>query len=717
MKTIQSTKRTQFVYYLSHVNLYSTYLRQITFRIKYILIIIFLLGVGNIIHGQEIYKADFAQTGTNKHFMPYAVFKELPLGKIKPEGWLRTLLIKQANGITGHQPEFCFPFDRNYWQGNEQGQDKESNNGGTFWYPWEQEGYRIDGAYRCAVLIDDNNLRQQTLIPIRYTISHPIDGWFLGPRVLLSSKNTWPGRWPQAVFFRALAASAEGENDKSIVEAMHRHYLKDTTTYQGGPFGPRERVHIESLLWCYSQTGDAKLLYKALGIWALIPRDELAKMQEDKPSDLHGVSFAELTKLAAILYMYTGYQYFLDFANNEMKRVFKYHMLVSGTPSSTESLAGTKSLNAHEVCDIVEFNYTWGYLLMATGEGNFADRIERGLFNAGMGAIRKDWKGVQYISAPNQVLATRNSCHIGHVGTAAMMYGPNADHRPEYSFVTSCCAGNIARMLPHYTERMWMDDGRGGLAAVLYGPCRVKTTVGLTSEQVEIVEETSYPFSERISFKISSVKSIKFPLHLRVPVWCKSPKLLVNGKDFEIPGLQNGFFTLERTFSPGDEVVLELPMHTSLSHWPDGGIALERGPLVFSLFIKEQWEAIEMPEMEITSSEFPMWSTTAASPWNYALDIDTSSSLEGQIKINEEKFGDDPWSDVPITMKLKGQKVKDWDLVHAKDKEDINREWLFTPPLPNVKTLSTRLSDKEIITMVPYGCTHLRMTIIPNIME
>jgi hypothetical protein len=131
--------------------------------------------------------------------MPHARFRPLPLGSVLPEGWLKTELRKQADGITGHQPEFCFPFDRKYWVGQEKSQDKESRNGGRWWYPWEQMGYWTDGAYRCARLLGDDRLKKMALEPIRYTLANPIEGWFLGAqRLFIAGRD--PGRWPQAVF-------------------------------------------------------------------------------------------------------------------------------------------------------------------------------------------------------------------------------------------------------------------------------------------------------------------------------------------------------------------------------------------------------------------------------------------------------------------------------------------------------------------------------------
>ena len=81
-------------------------------------------------------------------------------------------------------------------------------------------------------------------------------------------------------------------------------------------------------------------------------------------------------------------------------------MLIDGVNSSTEALAGNDPLASHETCDITDYTWTMGYYLMATGDGQWADRIEKAIFNAGFGAITKDFRTMQYFSCPNQFIAT-----------------------------------------------------------------------------------------------------------------------------------------------------------------------------------------------------------------------------------------------------------------------------------------------------------------------
>ena len=66
---------------------------------------------------------------------------------------------------------------------------------------------------------------------------------------------------------------------------------------------------------------------------------------------------------------------------------------------------------SHETCDIVDFTWTLSHYLMVTGQAEWADKIEKAIYNAGLGAITKDFKSLQYFSSPNQFIATGTSNH------------------------------------------------------------------------------------------------------------------------------------------------------------------------------------------------------------------------------------------------------------------------------------------------------------------
>lgn len=642
---------------------------------------------------------------------PGAVFEELDYGSVKPEGWLKLELERQRDGLTGKIRTVFFPFTGDAWC-------KDETNEKTHWPPWEQVAYWCDGAVRCAIALDDHQLLDQALKLIHFTLSHPGKNGYLGPTFLQRPGNYH--RWPHVVFFRAVLAWQSWTGDQAALDALSRHYLEGHYNH----IGSREEDNIEPMLILYSRTGDRRLLEMAVTTWngfqqktssnpnfpALLEKAMLAP----GPVACHGVTYAEHTKLPTLLYAYTGNQHYRELAVSAQRKVFEHHMLVDGTPSTTEALTTVSSRDGHETCDITDYSWNWGYLLMATGDADYSDRIERATFNAGLGAVKSDWSALQYYSCPNQFLCTSNSDHLAitkGVSSKAIKeyrYMQRMSYRPSPGYTIACCPGNVHRFLPNYLGRMWMRDSRdGGLAATLYGPCRLKTVAGESAQQVEIIEETSYPFSSQIDFRIVAPQPVEFALHLRIPGWCEGARIEVNG--VAVPGAtaSRSFATVRRRFATGDHVRLTLPMKVTTSNWPDNGMAVERGPLVYALPIKERWQKVADP---LSDAEFPAWDLFTDGPWNYALELsDAAPLLHAEVK--EGKAVPHPWLEPPIRLVTRARRVRGWKLMHIQDAE---RDWTFTPPLPDPVTLPDQL-EKEVeqITLVPYGSTKLRLTVFP----
>ena len=639
----------------------------------------------------------------------FAKFHELPITAIEPAGWIKTYLENQRDGLTGHLDTLGWPFDQDCWAGKDPGKGPH-NNDLFLWAAYELSGLWLDGMIRCGHLLRDDALIKKAREQIEYTVTHTDADGRMGPQKI-------ENLWPRAVFFRALMAEYSASRDKRIPEALHKHYL-DATAADRHSGGWRNICNVEEICWLYGLTGDRQLLDYALGAYNLFcaKNGHLAPdaLLSDVPTAYHGVAYMVMMVLPAILYTYTGETRLLEATVNGFRKLDRDHMLIDGIPSSNERFQGKGAIACHENCVCSDYAWSAGYVLQATGGAEWADKIERACFNAGIGSVTKDFRAHQYFSSANQVILTRNSDH-NSMGRSRMSFRPI--HECE------CCTGNANRFMPNYACRMWLSDGGGGLVAALYGPSAVRAHVGKDAQEITITEDTKYPFSETIQFAMRTEGKVRFPLWVRVPGWCSGATVTINGQSCDVDTVPGSFVKLEREFSDGDVVVVSLPMSLKLTHWPRGGVGVERGPLVYSLLIEEDWQINE--DVPRSSKDFPAWDILPSSPWNYALATD-EEHFERDIEVVRNAATSNPWdikdSPPPITLRVPVRRVKKWTFQGVNENPKDNDEklphkeyMLRNPELPEPESLSDRLDEKiERVSLVPYGCTHLRLTIFPR---
>jgi hypothetical protein len=236
------------------------------------------------------------------------------------------------------------------------------------------------------------------------------------------------------------------------------------------------------------------------------------------------------------------------------------------------------------------------------------------------------------------------------------------------------------------------------LAALLYAPNKVTAFVA-DGKEVTITEETSYPFSETIAFKIKTKEDISFPIHLRIPGWCKKGSVEINNEPFDTyPGGQ--IVAISRTWSDGDVIELKLPMHIFTSRWYEQSAAVERGPLVYALKIEEEWKWVENKDKYGSYYDvFPK------SDWNYGLDIRAILDPEEGFQVIQHRLKEYPWNihSAPVELKTKAKKIPEWKLYNT-----------MPGPLPHSGP-QRHLQEMpfEEISLIPYGCTTLRITEFP----
>lgn len=657
----------------------------------------------------------------------YAAFSEGLIADITPQGWLKEILDRQRDGLTGHPEAMAYPYNTCLWAGE---LERDSESRGADWWRFEQTAYYLDGLARLGYLLDDEKFISIWKENIDYVLAHPlpfkageaVEDQASGREDFASQVTADPkarqraeamrarrekmrriqamdrpeGRlgpetssmaWPFAVFFRAVKAYYEATGDERIPEALEKNYL----SYSAEELGMnRFVVNVEGILWTWSITGNPELLDLAIAAWNE-GASELTQESclDDTEFHMHGVTMNELMKIPMILYSYTGDGRYLQAALNADYKMEAPNMLIDGCNSSTEALAGNDALASHETCDIADYTWTMGYYLMTTGDAQWADRIEKCIFNAGLGAITKDFRSMQYFSCPNQFIATGNSNHNDFkYGLTWMAYRPIHE--------TECCIGNLHRYMPNYVARMWLKSETGEPVAALYGPSSVVYDLG-DGLTVRIDEETAYPFGESIDFKFTFYKDGKpskeahrMGFTYRIPLWCKAA--------------DPGFRTETREWRSGDVFSVELPMEVEVVDNPVAGKSIQRGPIVYSYAIPADWEedtAIydNLAGKVSANPDFKSWSMTPAGKWNYALVSDGLASPEVEFT-GSEGFPFDLGS-VPVKIKVPVVGVKGWTL-----KEDR-----YTPALPD--TVEAEEGGVSYIELVPYGSTTLRLTVFP----
>lgn len=609
-------------------------------------------------------------------------WQDANLRDIRPEGWLMKQLLVQKEGLTGHPEALSYPYNTCLWDG----EIPRMGTHGKDWWRYEQTAYYTDGLLRLGYLIEDDALIGKGESGIHYTLQHPWENGRLG------SKRIDDTVWPFVVFFRAIQAAYDTHPDPSVLEALSRHYHSIPMDLL---VRKRSLLSIEGMLWTAARTGDRSLVARADSAFRLrsellegvdIKRDDKVCpefLMDETPYNMHGVTMSEFLKLPILLYEATGNPWYKHLAITSLNRLFEEDGLPDGLFTSAEWLQGRGIRHSHETCNAIDMSWTLGCFLEILQDARYADRIEKIVFNAGLGSVTNDFKALQYYSSVNQFLATGTSNHNKDFYCSTWMA-----FRPTHQ--TECCAGNIHRLIPNYAARMWLRGGDEAVAA-LYGPSRFRFSDALT-----FVETTEYPYSETVRIRVEAARGKHAAkLSLRIPAWCSAATLRVNGKVVKST-LQSGtFVTLDRQWKNGDNIELTLPMSVERETAFGGGVYFQRGPLVYSYAIPAEIrkDTVRYANMNgkypADDNAFPCLDIRPAGPWNFAVAADAQAVPAGQ-HLRLTVF--------PIQ----------WEFDKGPAGEDLTPDLPFRP---------SATGAPQQIELVPYGETTLRLTVFPVLQD
>jgi DUF1680 family protein len=637
-----------------------------------------------------------------KKLRPLA-FQPLPLGQIKPAGWLLNQLRIQANGLGGHLDEFWPDVRDSAWVGGKA-------------EGWERGPYWLDGFLPLAILLDDPNLKTRAKRWIDHILnSQREDGW-LGP---VSGNPSQASRlkqydvWPRFIVLKALTQWLEATGDARVIPAMTKFFKMLGPLLDKQPLDEWARARwadlVLSIHWLYDRTGDAFLLAlaekaKKQGLdWAKLGRDfpykepvTNAKLKEyrkaaggkainDEYLATHGVNMAMGWKAPGVWYRQSQDDADRKAVHQLLAELDKYHGQATGMFTCDEHLAGRSPSQGTETCTVVEAMFSLEQLIAILGDVSLADRLERIAFNALPAAFKPDMTARQYDQQANQVV-----CKV----SPERVYMNNGPEANLFGLETNfgCCTANFHQGWPKFVSHLWMKTPDGGLAAISYAPCVVETEIQGKPVRVEV--KTGYPFDDRIEITVSVKGTVRFPLHFRVPEWSGGFPIFVHG----VAGFAKDetYYRENHEWSGETKVTIVLAPSVNLREGVNKSVAISHGPLVYALDIQEEWKKLREKQ------PFADWEVHPKSAWNFALEIDRERP-EKSVAFSEKPVGDRPFSqdDVQVIAKVKGRKVPGWK---------IERNAAAPPPPSPVET-NESLED---LTLVPYGCTSLRITEFPT---
>lgn len=618
----------------------------------------------------------------------------LPLGSIRPTGWLRQQLQIQAEGLGGHLDET--------WP------DVGPNSGwlGGTGESWERGPYFLDGLVPLAYLLDDSSLKAKAQKYIDWTLSNAASTGMIGPK----TNDDW---WPRMIMLKVLTQYQEATADRRVIPLMERYLA-----YQGRELSKRPlnswgkyrwQDEVLSVVWLYNRTGNrdlletARLLHDQGHEWRLqfesfqYKDKQTAAMLNVKEGvplpnramETHGVNNAMGLKSSAVWWLFSKDPRDRVGVRHQLTALDEYHGIPNGMFSADEHYAGRNPSQGIELCAVVEQMFSLEQALAILGDPLLGDRLEKIAFNALPGACTDDMWAHQYDQEPNQIQCSLRQRPWSTNGPESNLYGLE----PNFG----CCTANMHQGWPKFTSSLWMSDGEGGLVAGVYAPSEVRATVGRGSPVV-IEENTMYPFRGEVELFIHCEKPVGFPLRLRIPLWAEGSSVRVNGQNVANPQA-GSFAVVERHWHPGDKVEINFPLKPQVARGYNNSVTVERGPLIFSLAISGQWEKLRTRGMTAD------WAVNPRSPWNYALSVN-EHTVESSLKVVERGSGKGLFTleGTPVRIEAQGKKVRGWQ------EEDGVAASVPESPVPSNETFET-------LKLVPYAAAKLRITAFPQLIE
>lgn len=204
-----------------------------------------------------------------------------------------------------------------------------------------------------------------------------------------------------------------------------------------------------------------------------------------------------------------------------------------------------------------------------TGDSKYIDILERSLYNGALAGISLGGDRFFYVNPLES----------------------KGDHHRQEWYGCACCPSQLSRFLPSIGNYIYASSD-DALWVNLYIGNTGQIRIGETD--ILLTQETDYPWDGSVKLTISTSQPLEKEIRLRIPNWCKTYDLSINGKRINVSE-EKGYAVI-KDWKSQDVIALDMDMPVEIvaadPHVKEnfGKRAIQRGPLVYCM------EEIDNPE-------------------------------------------------------------------------------------------------------------------------
>jgi len=602
--------------------------------------------------------------------VPASHFKWLGWGEVKPEGWIREQMLRDLKGgFAGHLNELCPEANSDIFvSGRNSPHQANSNNAiHCSWWNGETEGNWRTGFILMAYLSGDQDAMAKADAFVTHVLASQDRDGYLGSNAPELRYKATGELWTQACLLRGLLDYAELTGRKDVLTAVERaaHHTIEVVT-GAGTFqwvDPHDLMFCDVLERLFDLTGDSS--YTDFGLWLYNsyckarPHDDVAlPALLDMYGGLvgHGAHTYEHLRVPLWLWSVTGRKDMETAWRNGVEKINRYSY-PGGAAVAQEDIADClpdPTFTEFEYCAAKELQWSMESALQKTGETRFADRTELMWFNDEQAGRLADGSALTYLTNENRLQLDGRTPN-------GLFSEPRNTYSPTQRRVAVCCPPNATQVAALYVHGMWMRQGDGDLAALLYGPCTVSTKVnGVT---MHITEATAYPFSNSVLIRLQPDQPVEMTLRLRDPAWSQDTIVTCDGADIARDGM---YWQVRKNWKPGDTLQITFTPTVRTIKAVNGEVALQYGALLFAMPIASKEKVVEgyplngFKDLYFEPTEKP--GNTLAFPHREGWDHLASYTQSGAIANTVKPLGSAPFQSFrPVPVKTGANLLEPFD--------------------------------------------------------